>query len=601
LISLFLVMSSSSPSIAAVPSQASLLFMANGSILYVGGIGPGNYSKIQDAVDNASTGDIVFVYRGFYAENLCIRTSIHLIGEENTSTVIDGGGYGTVVTISADNTILQGFTIQNAKNDVLSAGVEISTANDVLVTGNIIQGNAGLGLYARGPSTSRTTIEKNTIQNNSYGIHLQDSPQATISANNISGNGEGVYIIGSFESQLMNNIIVNRGIGLHFENSFGSRITGNWIVDNANGVYVFNSSEMTFEANTIRWNRWYGIWLKDCSECRLDGNRISENVDVGFFLESSYDTTVINNTLWNNDNGIYLKDSSGNIIQNNNLRNYKMNACFVAHTLIHRRNLWQMNYWERARMLPYPILGVIKLEKVQLTWINVDWIPLQHPPQLSVSHNLNRDGAILYVGGNGPNNYSSIQQAVNDAQQNDTVYVYNGTYYEGIIINKPLWLLGENKTTTILDGNGTRDIITVIADYVRIKGFTVQHGHFNILVNHSSFGTVAENNINNGLQGLSVQDGCHFLTISNNSFKENVYGIRLYSSTDVTISRNSVTSFKINAFFFGTSLAHGRNHWHQNYWGQPRYLPYVIIGKIRLGNFSLVWFNVDWSPLRNPS
>lgn len=594
-------MSSSSPSIAVdEPSQVSLRFWANGSILYVGGLGPGNYSKIQDAVDNASAGDTVFVYRGFYPENLRIRTSIHLIGEENETTIIDGQGYSTVVAISADNTILQGFTIQNAKNDVLSAGVEIATANDVLVTGNIVQKNAGLGLYVRGPSASRTTIEKNTIRNNSYGIHLQNAPQTTISANNISGNGEGVYIIGSFESQLMNNVIVNRGLGLHFENSFGSNITGNWIVNNANGVYVFNSSEMTFTANTIGWNRWYGIWLKDTSQCRIDGNRISENVDVGFFLESSSDATVINNTLWNNDNGIYLKDSSGNIIRKNNLRNYKMNACFVAHTLIHRRNVWQMNYWERARMLPYPILGIIKLEKVSLSWINVDWIPLQNPPHSSGSQSLNRDGAILYVGGNGPNNYSSIQLAINDAQQNDTVYVYNGTYFEGIVINKPLWLLGENKSSTILEGNGTRDIIIVIADYVRIKGFTIRHGHFNILVNHSSYGTITENNIDNGLQGLSVQNGCHFLTISNNSFKENVYGIRLYSSTDMTISSNVLTSFKINAFFFGTSLSQGHHHWNHNYWGQPRSFPYVITGKIRLGDFSLIWFNVDWSPRRTP-
>jgi hypothetical protein len=37
-----------------------------GDILYVGGSGEGNYSTIQDAVDNASDGDTVFVYNGTY-------------------------------------------------------------------------------------------------------------------------------------------------------------------------------------------------------------------------------------------------------------------------------------------------------------------------------------------------------------------------------------------------------------------------------------------------------------------------------------------------------------------------------------------------------
>ena len=33
-----------------------------GNILYVGGSGPGNFTSIQDAVNNASEGDTVFVF-----------------------------------------------------------------------------------------------------------------------------------------------------------------------------------------------------------------------------------------------------------------------------------------------------------------------------------------------------------------------------------------------------------------------------------------------------------------------------------------------------------------------------------------------------------
>ena len=277
-----------------------------------------------------------------------------------------------------------------------------------------------------------------------------------------------------------------------------------------------------------------------------------------------------------------------------------MNACFVAHTLIHRRNLWQLNYWERARMVPYPIFGVIKLNNFWVNWINFDWRPLQQPPDSHLGTEECLYTSFLYVGGDGPNNYSSIQQAIEDAQYNDTIYVYHGIYYEMVLINKPLQLVGENKTTTILEGNGTRDIITIIANYVTVTGFTIRNGHFNILVNHSSYGTITGNNIGSGLHGVSVQNGCRLLTISKNSFQENVYGIRLFSSTEVTISNNSLNSYKINAFYFGTAVAHGRHHWYHNYWGSSRYLPYIIIGKIRVGNFSLTWFNVDWFPLRNP-
>lgn len=585
---------------ATHPSSTVRSFLVYDTVLYVGGTGPGNYSKIQDAIDNASSGDTVFVFCGLYVENIHIQTSIHLIGEDNTSVIIDGNGYGSVITITADDTMLQGCTIQNAKNEVTCAGVDIKTAKNVLVAHTVIQNNGGIGLSARGTGNSRITIERNTIRNNSYGVYLQDSPSAVISANNISGNGEGLYLIGSYGSQIINNTIVNRGLGLHLEDTYDVCVADNRIVNNANGVYIFSSSEMTFRENTIGWNRWYGLWLKDTSLSDIVGNSISGNVDVGLFLESSYDVQVINNTIWDNDNGIYLKDSSGNTIQNNNLRNYKMNACFVAHTLIHRRNVWRFNYWERARMLPYPILGIIKLETCSLSWLNIDWAPLRQPPQVLLGAKPCCSRSILYVGGEGPNNYSSIQNAIDDAQDNDTIYVFNGTYYEAILVHKALTLIGENKTTTILEGNGTKDIITIVADYVKVTGFTIQNGHFNILVNHSSYGNITGNSIDSGLHGVSVQNGCHFLTIAHNSFQENVYGIRLFASTDVDVSYNSLNSFKINAFYFGTSISHGRHHWYSNYWGSTRYLPYFIVGKIRIGRVSLTWINIDWAPSTKP-
>ena len=384
------------------------------------------------------------------------------------------------------------------------------------------------------------------------------------------------------------------------ESTFSLFVSTDNVVRNSQGVYLFNSSKVTFNANTIGWNRWYGLWSKDSSDNIVSENEISNNIDVGLFLESSYDTSVRNNTFWDNDNGVYLKDSAGNFIQNNNLRNYKMNACFVAHTLIHRKNIWTQNYWERPRIMPYPILGCIKLEKITISWMNIDWTPLAQAPQTNPLKKLNNLGTILYVGGSGPNNYSSIQNAIDDAQHNDTVYVFNGTYYEAVLIDKPLSLIGENKTTTILEGNGTRDIVTIIADYVLINDFTIQNGHFNILVNHSAYTNISGNIIYSGLHGVSVQNGCRLVTISKNSIQDNVYGVRLFSSTDTTISDNSFQSFKINAFYFGTSLSHGRHHWYQNYWGKPRYLPNIIPGKIRLGDFSLTWLNVDWFPRQIP-
>ena len=77
--------------------------------LYVGGIGPGNYTKVQDAVDNASSGDTVFVYDDSspYKENISISKSLTIRGENKQTTIIDGSHRtGSRVFISIPTTLL---------------------------------------------------------------------------------------------------------------------------------------------------------------------------------------------------------------------------------------------------------------------------------------------------------------------------------------------------------------------------------------------------------------------------------------------------------------------------------------------------------------
>jgi len=588
------------PAVCTQPSMFSRL-SSDDITLYVGGNGPGNYTKIQDAIDNATEGDTVYVYSGFYAENIIIRTSLQLVGENRSSTVIDAGGKTTVVTIIASHVLMTGFTVQDSKNGTQYAGVDISTARNVSVTDNVLRDNGGIGILVRGPGTASIVISHNLIMDNSYGIYLYDSPQTYLAWNIITENGEGLYLIRSSLSTICNTTVENnKGLGLHLESSFGIYVSDNLLTNNKNGLYLFNSSSCVLSANTAQSNRWYGIWLKDSSGNTIEGNGIFGNDDLGLYLDTSDDNTIRNNTIFDNDNGIYYKDSTGNVVLRNSLRNNKYNAIYVAHALLEIRNSWRLNYWERPRVLPYPILGTLKIHNNSYPVMNFDWFPLRQVPQFGHKQKSLCDGNILYVGGSGPNNYSSIQSAIDDAQTNDTVFVWSGTYYEAVLIDKPLHLIGENKTTTILDGEGTRDIVTIRADYVDIKGFTLQNSHFDILVNHSSFGNISGNNIINGLRGVSVQNDCRFLTITHNTIQENVYGVRIYSSTDVTVSYNNFRSYKGNAFFFGTSLAHGRHHWYHNYWDKSRHLPYLIVGKIRFGNFSIVWVNCDWVPLHSP-
>ena len=87
---------------------------------------------------------------------------------------------------------------------------------------------------------------------------------------------------------------------------------------------------------------------------------------------------------------------------------------------------------------------------------------------------------IFYVGGTGPYNYSSIQDAINDSNNGDTIFVYDDSspYYENITINKSINLIGENRETTEINGsklNEFLDTINISADYVYVNGFSISY------------------------------------------------------------------------------------------------------------------------------
>ena len=90
-----------------------------GNIFFVGGSGPNNYTLIQNAIDNASNGDTVFVMDDSspYYENLIVDKQINLIGEDKNNTIIDGNGIGDVVSLYYDKIVLSGFSIINNGNN----------------------------------------------------------------------------------------------------------------------------------------------------------------------------------------------------------------------------------------------------------------------------------------------------------------------------------------------------------------------------------------------------------------------------------------------------------------------------------------------------
>jgi len=212
--------------------------------LYVGGSGPGNYSRIQDAVDNAPDGYTVFVYSGIYDDyfpdnHACVKITkrINLVGEDKNNTIIQGNEYQRVVRIYGDGISVSGFTMQNS-----GRGVEVYAFKNITIRDNIMIGNNyGIDVNTNpgGDSEIRDIIIRdNIISNNNVGIH-GDNNECYISGNIISNNSIGIQIYGKFKI-ICNNQIRNNEIGITLDNS-RSTITCNNFINNDEHAHVMKS------------------------------------------------------------------------------------------------------------------------------------------------------------------------------------------------------------------------------------------------------------------------------------------------------------------------------------------------------------------------
>jgi len=150
---------------------------------------------------------------------------------------------------------------------------------------------------------------------------------------------------------------------------------------------------------------------------------------------------------------------------------------------------------------------------------------------------------ILHV----PDDYEKIQWAVGNASEGDTIFVHKGTYYEQVIINKSVYLIGEDKDSTVIDGgNEPGNVISITADSVSIESFTIKRSgtrpyDSGIFVDHSSGNNISHNTITNNYDGISLYSSGNSL-VSGNTITNNNGGISLYSSGNSLVSGNTITN-----------------------------------------------------------
>jgi parallel beta-helix repeat protein len=387
------------PSSSGFKQDVKPLFLNDGNVLYVGGIGPGNYSSIQGAIDDANPGDTVFVFDDSspYYECLFLNKTISLVGEDRYSTVVDANVQGSVVEVYADGCLVSGFTLKNCMRPIYGYTfyvVKIFDSDYVTVSDNIL---------------SIGEMEYNHFLSV---VELYDSCYCNISGNIIFEldkvqNSVGVeFSTNSCYNTISGNIISNYVWGIYFDwytGCDGNIISGNHISNSTTGIELTGCNDNKILSNTIENNRDEGIELTDTQNTMISVNIIRYNGEgyefsCGIILVSEdccYNTVSGNIISNNNPTGIYVSYAFDNIIKENNfVDNYGSggdpkkwwgNAYFCLpfklKSLFHA-NSWDGNFWSDYKGFGVKIIpGDIEIlgSLLRFGWFQFDWHPAKEP------------------------------------------------------------------------------------------------------------------------------------------------------------------------------------------------------------------------------
>jgi parallel beta-helix repeat protein len=246
---------------------------------------PDDYPLIQQAIDNAAAGDGVLVRNGTYYESIIVNKRLSLIGINGTQQpVVDGRGAASVVKITADGVLLQGFNVTNGGfgdsygDGLLGGGIQIFGASECVIANNTACNNQACGISL--VNANNNTVANNTCVKNGVGIRLWSQIPQTTSHNIIDNNTcsenlrDGIqiwsYVYMTWTvnyNNITNNFISQNGLqpyygqGIFIGKSDGDIVSGNTIFSNYQGLNLDSSSHCTiFHNDFIGNNQQVKIW-----------------------------------------------------------------------------------------------------------------------------------------------------------------------------------------------------------------------------------------------------------------------------------------------------------------------------------------------------
>ncbi len=263
-------------------------------------VGPGQ-GKLALAIAGASPGDVLVLEYGIYSGAVVIDRPLTITGP--VGAVVDGQGIGSVITITAPDVTLTGFTVTGSgdRNEDLDAGVKILKGADGarIETLSLLDNMHGIDVHGgRDAQIVRNTIngrQNARMNERGNGIYVWNSPGTLLDGNDIRFGRDGIFSNASADSIYRNNIMRDLRFAVHFMYTKNTEVSGNISVGNHLGFAIMFSDRAKILDNLSLGDREHGLMLNYANNADVAGNLVRGGTKKCLFIYNAHKNLILDN------------------------------------------------------------------------------------------------------------------------------------------------------------------------------------------------------------------------------------------------------------------------------------------------------------------
>lgn len=232
------------------------------------------------AVAAAAPGDVLRLAPGRHRGPVVIDKPLVLEGVGGA--VVDGGGTGRVIQVSAPDVTVRGLEITGSGLDLdaMDAGVFLDKAAErAVVEGNSVLDNL-VGIYVWGARDARVAGNRVVgrrdlrVNERGNGISLWNAPGAELRDNDISHGRDGIFVATSRNNRFIGNRFRHVRFAVHYMYCNDSEVADNLSEGNYVGYALMYSTGLKVARNVSRGDQDHGVLLNYTNGSQVVGNRV---------------------------------------------------------------------------------------------------------------------------------------------------------------------------------------------------------------------------------------------------------------------------------------------------------------------------------------